>query len=150
MSLLCFFNCNAICRTSGHSSKCPLKSEWPIILLCPHPKELTTCAVKIPSLTGILGFVTCPSQGTVDFQGTKYNSREYKKYENLTISRERSPNYNIRHQFGFVVIVQEHLGYLRFGPDSNFSLQQTCTASLQAFCKFVTTSVQVRNKLAAS
>ncbi|GBO22651.1 hypothetical protein AVEN_214154-1 [Araneus ventricosus] len=27
-------------------------------------------------------------------------------------------------------------------PDSNFSLQQTCTANLQAFCKFVTTSVQ--------
>ncbi|GBO39655.1 hypothetical protein AVEN_141203-1 [Araneus ventricosus] len=27
-------------------------------------------------------------------------------------------------------------------PESNFSLQQTCTASLQAFCKFVTTSVK--------
>ncbi|GBO06217.1 hypothetical protein AVEN_1007-1 [Araneus ventricosus] len=31
-----------------------------------HLNELTTCAVKIPSLPGILRFVTCSSQGTVD------------------------------------------------------------------------------------
>ncbi|GBN50163.1 hypothetical protein AVEN_262818-1 [Araneus ventricosus] len=53
-------------RTSGHSSKFPLKSEWSIILLCPHLNELTTCAVKIPSFRLILRFVTCPSQVTVD------------------------------------------------------------------------------------
>ncbi|GBL79914.1 hypothetical protein AVEN_46227-1 [Araneus ventricosus] len=53
-------------RTSGNSSKCPLKSECPVILFCPHLNDLTRCVVKIPSLPGILRFVTCPSQGTVD------------------------------------------------------------------------------------
>ncbi|GBM74521.1 hypothetical protein AVEN_58395-1 [Araneus ventricosus] len=32
-------------------------------------------------------------------------------------------------------------------PDSNFSLQQTCTASLQAFCKFVASVKQACSKL---
>ncbi|GBL73440.1 hypothetical protein AVEN_159444-1 [Araneus ventricosus] len=50
----------------GSFVKVPLKSGWPIILLCPHLNKVTTCAVKIPSLPGILRFVTCNSQGTVD------------------------------------------------------------------------------------
>ncbi|GBM04673.1 hypothetical protein AVEN_83768-1, partial [Araneus ventricosus] len=49
-------------------------------------------------------------------------------------------------RLAFAITINKAQGH----PDSNFSLQQTCTASLQAYCKFVTTSVQVWNKLAAS
>ncbi|GBM91491.1 hypothetical protein AVEN_150619-1, partial [Araneus ventricosus] len=52
-------------RNSDLLSKCPLKSEWTIILLCPHLNELTTCAGKIPSLWDS-EICHMPPQGTVD------------------------------------------------------------------------------------
>ncbi|GBN06506.1 hypothetical protein AVEN_118141-1 [Araneus ventricosus] len=68
--------------SSGHSSKCPLKSELSIILLCPHLNELTTCAEKIPSLPGIRRFVTCPSRGTVNAcDSVCHSQREKVKYD---------------------------------------------------------------------
>ncbi|GBL96783.1 hypothetical protein AVEN_24081-1 [Araneus ventricosus] len=51
-------------RTSGHASKCPLKSEWSVVLLCPPSKRADDMCGEdsFPPVR----FATCPSQGTVD------------------------------------------------------------------------------------